>query len=105
MWLVASPRQEKREKNDAAVEGERCQKAPARFGGARIGSEQAPVGLRRARHRGAGRRHLVRLELLRHRFGSSFSSSVIMPSDSTPARRAAAMICTTSPYGSERSAC
>src|ERR1700704_3333343 len=36
---------------------------------------------------------------------SSRSGSVIMPSDSTPARRATAMISTTWPYGRERSAC
>src|SRR5205823_3471466 len=36
---------------------------------------------------------------------SSRSGSVIIPRDSTPARRATAMISTTCPYGSDRSAC
>src|SRR5882724_10820845 len=74
------------------------------------GGEDDQVQQQSERERGDGghpplRREQAARSALAQGFLSSRSGSVIMPSDSTPARRATAMISTTWPYGRERSAC
>ena len=86
---IEQPRQEEGGGDDGEVQRDGERQPWTERSDARIAAEQA------AMHR---------LRAVGHRAVSSFSGSVIIPSDSTPALRAVAITCTTSPYGSERSA-
>jgi len=88
---IEQARQEERRRHHRDVQRDGQREPGAEPPDARISAEQAAVDGLRMR--------------LGHRLVSSFSGSVIIPSDSTPALRAVAITCTTIPYGSERSAC